>query len=174
MDFLELAAARYSVRKFEAKPVEQEKLDQILKAGQLAPTACNNQPQRVLVLNEADKLEALKGCTRFTFGAPLVLVVCYDKNTSWKRKADGQDMGTVDASIVATHMLLEIANLGLGTTWVGCFDPQKLIEIFKLPENLVPIAVLPVGYPDKAAEPNPNPLHSKRLGLDETTVYNEF
>lgn len=172
MDFLELAKKRYSVRNFDTKQVEQEKVDLILEAGRLAPTACNNQPQRILVLNTKEDMDKLKVCTPFTFDAPLALIVCYDKITSWKRTFDNQDMGIVDASIVATHIILEAANLGLGSTWVGHFDPEKAKTAFFMPENIVPVVVLPIGYLNEISIPNPN--HNKRFDLAKTVVHNTF
>lgn len=109
MDFLELAKERYSVRKFSDKKVEREKLDAILEAGRCAPTAVNYQPQRVLVLESPEALEKLKGCTPYHFHAPLALLVCYDREASWKRSFDNCDMGAVDAAIVTTQMMLEAA-----------------------------------------------------------------
>ena len=172
MDFLELARERYSVRKFASKKVENEKLDAVLEAGRLAPTACNNQPQRVLVLNSAEALAKLKDCTPYHFSAPLALIVCYDNTVSWKRSYDGKDMGEVDASIVTTHMMLEAAALGLGSTWVGYFDPQKVRSAFALPENVVPVAILPMGYPHETSVPNPR--HGERLPLSATTRRDTF
>ena len=125
MDFLELARERYSVRKFAPKKVENEKLDAVLEAGRLAPTAVNYQPQRILVLDSEESLGKLRDCTPYHFSAPLALIVCYDDTTSWKRSYDGKDIGKGDTSIVTTQMMLEAAALGLGTTWVGHFDPQK-------------------------------------------------
>ena len=112
MDFLNLAAQRYSVRKFTDKPVGREVLDQILKAGYLAPTACNLQPQRILVINQQESLEKLRRCTPCHFDAPAALLVCYEKDACWKRKYDGKDSGDIDASIVTTHMMLEAQELG--------------------------------------------------------------
>ena len=136
MDFLELAKERYSCRSFADKKVEKEKLEKILEAGRIAPTAVNYQPQRILVLQEPEKLAKLSECTRFGWGAPVIMIICYDKNISWKRKYDGKDEGIIDASIVTTQMMLEIQDLGLGTTWIGSFDPQKIREVYEIPENL--------------------------------------
>lgn len=172
MDFLELVKNRYSVRKFSDKKVEQEKVDLILEAGRLAPTAVNYQSQRILVLNSEDSLEILKTCTPYHFQAPLALLVCYDNTISWKRQFDDKDMGTVDASIVATHMMLEIANVGLGSTWVGHFDPKKMKTAFSLPKNIIPIVLLPIGYPDETSSPNPN--HDERFDISVTTSFNSF
>ena len=101
-----------------------------MEAARVAPTACNFQPQRILVLDNKESLEKLKKCTPYHFHAPLALVVCYDKTTSWKRK-DGDDMGEVDAAIVTTQMMLETENIGLGTTWVGYFDKAELVKEFE-------------------------------------------
>ena len=92
-DFKALATERYSVRKFDTKPVEQEKLDILLEAARLAPTAHNYQPQRLLVLNTTDSLNKLKDCTNGHFNAPLAIIVCYDNAVSWKREYDDADMG---------------------------------------------------------------------------------
>ncbi|WP_028857677.1 nitroreductase family protein [Psychrilyobacter atlanticus] len=172
MDFLELAKKRYSVRKFRDKKVEKEKIDLILEAGRLAPTAVNYQPQRILVLESDESLEKLKECSKYHFDAPLAILVCYDNTVSWKRRYDDKDMGEVDASIVATQMMLEITNLNLGTTWVGHFDPQKIRDIFSLPENIIPVALFPVGYPHEKSVPHQ--LHEKRLEISETVVYDSF
>jgi len=100
------------------------------------------------------------------------LIVCYDNTISWKRQSDGKDMGEVDASIVAVHMMLEAANLGLGSTWVGHFDPEKMKTVFSLPENIIPVVLLPIGYPDKTSSPHPN--HYKRFDIEKTVFYNSL
>lgn len=170
MRFIELLKTRYSVRKFEEKPVEDEKIQQILEAGRLAPTACNNQPQRILILNTEENLKKMKLCTPYTFNAPLIMLICFDKNISWKRKNDNEDMGVVDASIVATHMMLEITNIGLGSTWVGQFDVDKIINNFNLPQNYIPVVILPIGYPEKTDTPHVN--HYKRIESKKIAFYN--
>ena len=172
MEFIDLAEERYSLRKFSDKPIEKEKLDLVLKAGQLAPTACNYQPQRILVIENEDALEKLKQCTPYHFNAPMALLICYDKVVSWKRSFDGKDSGDIDASIVSTHMMLQAADLGLGTTWVGHFDPIQIIKTFNLPDNIVPVVLLPLGYPAKDAMQHP--LHSQRTPVVKTVCYNDF
>jgi len=102
----------------------------------------------------------------------LALLVCYDNTVSWKRSFDGKDMGEVDASIVATHMMLEVANLGLGSTWVGHFDPNKITTAYALPENIIPVVLLPIGYPQENAVPHPN--HMKRFDTSKTVFNNLF
>jgi len=171
-DFLELAKERCSVRKFSNKKVEAEKVDLILEAARLAPTACNNQPQRILVLNSDKGLDKLKDCTNYHFDAPLAFIICYDSEKSWKRRYDEKDEGDIDASIVTCHMMLEIANLGLGSTWVGSFDPAEVKKRFTLPDNIIPVAILPTGY--KSEDSVPHPLHNKRLSKKEFVFYNRL
>ena len=141
MDFLELAKNRFSLRKFSDKKVEKEKIDYILAAMQAAPTAVNFQPQRILVLTDEKELEKVSKCTKFAFNPPLNFLVCYDKETSWTRGNDGHDEGEIDAAIVATHMMLAAKSVGLGTTWVGSFNPKDVKEQFNLPENYVLVSM---------------------------------
>ncbi len=155
MDFLKLAAERYSVRAFDGRPVSAVHLQQILKAGHLAPTGCNNQPQRIIVVQSEEALAKLRACTRCHFDAPTVLVVCFDRNLSWKRGYDGKDSGDIDAAIVTTHMMLEAAALGVGSTWVMHFRPAALREAFALPDNIEITALLVMGYPHEQAAKNP-------------------
>lgn len=172
MVFSQLAANRYSVRQFSTKPVEKEKLEHILNVGRLAPTACNNQPQRILVIESKEALEKLQKCTPCAFQAPLALLVCYDSNVSWKRGCDGKEFGDIDASIVGAHLMMEAAELGLGTTWVGYFDPGAVRREFCLPEHIVPVALFPLGYP--AENSAPGPRHAERKPLGDFVVYNRF
>lgn len=172
MEFIKLAEERYSLREFSDKPVEKEKLDLILKAGQFAPTACNIQPQRILVIESEDALGKIRKCTRNHFNAPMVLLICFDKSVSWKRSYDMSNSGDVDASIVATHMMLQAAELGLGTTWVGHFNPELVVKEFSLPGNIVPVALLPLGYP--AQDAAKGPMHNERYPIEKTVFYNSF
>lgn len=173
MNFFQLAKDRHSVRKFSDKKVEKEKLDLILEAGRVAPTAVNYQPQRILVIENEDSLAKLKSCTPYSFNAPLALLVCYDSTVSWKRSHDNEDMGTVDASIVTTHMMLQAQELGLGSTWVGHFKPDIMRETFELPEYLVPVVLLPLGYPSRDSEPHPK-MHYSRYDIDHTVFFDSF
>lgn len=172
MDFLDLAKNRYSCRSFLNKKVEKEKIDKILEAGRIAPTAKNSQPQRILVLQDEEKLKALSDCTKFGWGAPVIMIICYDKDISWKRKYDNKDEGIVDASIVTTQMMLEVSNLGLGSTWVGYFDPNKVREIYEIPENFEIVAILPIGYPSEDAKPNER--HEERNSIDKMVFWDKI
>ena len=169
MDFQSLSAARYSLRKFSSQPVEQEKLDLILEAARSAPTAHNNQPQRVFVLRSPEALEKADACTAAHFHPPVILVVAYDPSVSWKRETDGKDHGEIDATIVATQMMLQAADLGLGTTYVGKFEPEKLLAAFPEMKGTTPIALLPLGYPAEGA--HPARLHTDRKPMEELVKY---
>ena len=169
MDFLSMAKARYSVRKYKDTPVEAEKLQKILEAGRIAPTATNAQPQKVLVLQSKEALEKAKDAARF-YDAPVLLVVCADKETAWKRKYDGMNSYQIDASIVTDHMMLQATELGLGTLWICWFKEEVLREAFDLPENIVPVNLLAVGYAD--CEPASPERHAElRKPLDETVKF---
>ena len=162
--FLELVKSRYSVRRFKMQPIEQETLNRVLEAARIAPTAHNNQPQRIKVIS-GDDLRKVDMCTQCRFGAPTVLMVCYDKNVCWKREFDDAPSGEVDASIVTTHMMLTAHDEGLGTCWVMYFNTAKAIELFNLPDNIVPIALLPIGYPSD--DVRPSSAHSQRFALEQ-------
>lgn len=169
MDFLKLAEERYSVRKFTDEPLTAEVISKILKAGHLAPTACNYQPQRIYVINSAEGLEKLKNCTRCHFDAPCAMLVCYNKDECWIRKYDGEGSGFVDASIVTTHMMMEATQLGIGTTWVMHFNPEKTVAEFSLPENIIPVALLVMGNP--APDSAPIEMHSAYKDIDSIVSY---
>ena len=153
MEFLDLAKARYSVRSFKPDAVPAALVEQILTAARVAPTACNNQPQKILVIQSAEALEKLKKCTPCHFNAPLAFLICNDSTRSWTRPFDGKSSGDVDSSIVATHMMLAAADAGVGSTWVMFFDPAAVRTEFALAENLEPIALLPMGFPAEDAVP---------------------
>ena len=148
MEFLDLARARYSVRAYQDTPVEEDKLQRILEAGRLAPTACNLQAFRIVVIPTAAHMDALKRLYRGSFltQAPVILGVYADTQQSWVR-SDGTSYAAVDATIVMDHMILQAAALGLGTCWIGAFNPEAAREIGGLGRAFEPIAFTPVGYP---------------------------
>ena len=158
MDFEKLSAERYSLRKFDTRPVEQEKLNLILEAGRNAPTAHNNQPQRIFVFRSPEALEKADACMDCHFHAPVVIGVGYDPKESWHREHDGKDHGEIDAAIAVTQMMLQAADLGLGTTYVGMFRPVDLVKTFPEMEGLNMIAMLPLGYPAEGAHPAFEPI----------------
>lgn len=155
MDFIDLAASRYSVRDFSPKPVEEEKIEKILLAAKVAPTAVNRQPQKVYVVKSPEAVAKL-AAIRPLFGAPMALIVCYDDTLSWKNARDsGHDSGDVDAAIVTTHMMLQAWELGIGSCWIGAFSPATVAEAFGIPSNEHPVVILPIGYPAEGCKPSP-------------------
>ncbi len=155
MDFLNLASERYSVRSYSDKKVEKEKLDKILKAALVAPTAVNYQPQKLYVLKSDEALAKIRSITRHTFDAPLVFIICSDAERAWKsRYVENYDSGEMDASIVCTHIMMEAQDLGLGSLWILLFDPAKIKAEFDLPDNIRPHCLLAVGYPSDESKPN--------------------
>lgn len=172
MDFLKFASERYSVRKFTDKHLEKEVIDKIIKAAHVAPTGCNYQPQRILVLNTDESMEKLKNCTRSHFNCPTAMLVCYNKNESWVRRYDGALSAPVDAAIVTTHMMFMAHELGVGTTWVMSFDPVKMREEFNIPVEFIPLALLVMGYP--APDATPLNLHSEFRPVEDVVSYESF
>lgn len=172
MDFMQLASERYSVRKFTQEHLKQEVIDQIIAAGHVAPTGCNYQPQRILVLNSDEAIAKLKNCTKCHFHAPTAMLICYNKEECWTRKYDGATCGVVDASIVTTHMMLQAWELGVGSTWVMHFDPFAMRETFHIPDHVEPVALLVMGY--AAPDAKPLDLHSQFRPLEEVVVYEDF
>ena len=172
MNFSKLASERFSCRKFKEQEVEQEKIDEILRSAMVAPTAVNKQPQRILVLNDKEKLKKLDECTKYGFNAPLCFVICYDRDKAYNRGYDGKNSAEIDASIVTTHMMLQAQDLGLGTTWVMAFNPIAVRECYSIPDNLEILALLPTGYP--AEDVQVSPMHSKFIDIKDMVSYNEF
>lgn len=172
MDFLKFASERYSVRKFNSNHLEQDVIDKILAAGHVAPTGCNNQPQRILVLNTDEAIAKLKKCTICHCDAPCAMLICYNQKESWKRRYDGALSAPVDASIVTTHMMLMAHSLGVGSCWIMHFDPAAMVREFNIPENFVPHALLIMGYPHKDSKPMS--IHSETRPMEEVIYYDTF
>lgn len=170
MYFKEMAKTRYSVRAFAAKKVEDEKLKILLEAANAAPTACNNQPQRLYVVRSETGIKKLNDVTKFVFGASTVIIFTSKSGEEWKNPfTDEYHTGEIDVSIVCTHVMMQACELGLGSCWVGYFDPQKVREAFSIPDDEKIIALLPVGYP--AADCKPSGGHYKRKPVESTVTY---
>lgn len=152
MDFQDLIKARYSVRAYKADPVPDELVKLVLNAARLAPTAANRQPFLLLVIStrgrEAD-LKRMYKADWFT-QPPTVIGICAIADEAWQRM-DGRNYADVDATIVMDHIILAAADLGLGTCWIGAFDPKEARTLFDLPEGVEPIAFTPLGYPADTA-----------------------
>ena len=170
--FLELAKSRYSVRKYEDKAVETEKLTAILEAGRIAPTAANKQPCVFLVLNDKASIAKLgKACS--PHGAPLAVIVCADREVVWIRPFDKANMIDIDSTIAADHIMMCAQDLGLSSCWITCFDPAIVRKEFNIPDNFVPVNILAIGYgADKPQSPD---RHSRtRKPLHTIVRYSSF
>ena len=165
MEFNTVIQNRYSCRAFVARTVEQEKVDRILEAGRIAPTAVNKQPVHVWAVTNPKTLEAIKGVTRSNYGAPLLLVVGCRPADAWVRRYDGKNGAEVDASIVATYLMLAAENEGLATLWVGSFDPSLLKDLLPGTDGYELLAMINVGYPSE--ESAPSAMHGTRIPMDE-------
>lgn len=172
MEFQNLIQERYSVRSFRPEHLSREVLEKILAAGHLAPTGCNYQPQRILVLNTDEAMEKLRNCTRSHFQAPTALLVCHNTAESWVRPYDGALASPVDAAIVTTHMMLAAHDLGVGCCWVMHFNPDAMRQTFAIPQGIEPLALLVMGWPSEDAKPIG--MHYKTRPMAETVVYDAF
>lgn len=169
MDFLDLAQKRYSCKAYSPKQVEPEKLEAILEAGRLAPTAKNSQEQRVYVLQSPQALAAVDAVTPCRYGAPTVLAVAVDRSGVYPYPGGEGDSGPEDGSIVATHMMLCAASLGVDSCWVNNFEPRALAGALGLPEGERLILLLDLGYAADGVGPLPN--HHSRKPRSETVRY---
>lgn len=144
MDFLTFAKGRCSVRDYETKEVEQEKIETILEAARIAPSACNKQPIRIKVIHGEDL--TIMNDVYPIFGAPLAFLVCVEEKEAWVRRYDQKNHGDIDATIACDHMMLCASDLGLDSVWVCAFDPEKMKDRFALPEGIQPVNLLVCGY----------------------------
>jgi nitroreductase len=155
MDFSELIRTRYAVRAYQSRPIDEETLQRVLEAFVLAPTAANRQPLGLVVVHTEGREEELSRVYRpnwFTTQPPMIVCVCVLPDRAWLR-SDGKNYGDVDAAIAMDHLVLAATEEGLGTCWVGAFDPVAAKEVFGLPEGVEPIACTPLGYPADSPRP---------------------
>lgn len=169
MEFKEVIKNRYSCRKYSDKAVEPEKLNAILEAGRIAPTAKNLQEQRIYVLQSEDALAKIDSVTPCRFGAPVVIAVAFDKYNTYTYPGEMKRSGDEDATIVATHMILAATDEGLGTCWLNRFNPMETAKVLGLPENEELVMLMDVGY--AAEDAAPSPMHESRKALSETIKY---
>lgn len=168
MKFIELAKQRCSIRSYTNKAVSKKMLTEVLEAGRLAPTACNYQPFTFVVVQEKENLEALaEGYPADWFAeAPVVIAVCTQASKAWVRKRhDDRNYADVDAAIAADHMTLAAEDLGLGTCWVGAFDPKVIRKALGVPRSIEPLILLTLGHPKEKGRPK------TRKSLEELVRY---
>ncbi len=142
--------ARRSIRSFQDKPVERNKIELLLKAAMAAPSACNLQPWAFIVVDEPDTLALLKEATeQGKYNAPLAIVVCgINKHIPWEGNGWMQDCGAA-----AQNMLLAAQEQGLASVWIGGFDAPALAAALSIPDGVSPMCVIELGYPAYAREP---------------------
>ena len=167
MEFEDIIRRRTAIRKFSNKKLEKEKLDKILEAGRIAPTAKNNQPFKIYVVESEDGLLKIDKASRCRYNANTVLMVCGNINEAYHK----EDYSTyeMDSCIVTTHMMLEATNLGVDNIWVEAFDESILRDEFNIPNDFVPVCLLPLGY--KAEDCPINPLHNIRKDIIDLVEY---
>jgi nitroreductase len=160
MEFFELIRSRYSVRDYKPDAVEEEKVEQVLEAARLAPTAANRQPFRLIVIRMAGREAELRRIysREWFVKAPLVVCICGVPAEGWVRM-DGKAYTDVDVSIAMDHLILAATELGLGTCWIAAFDPAAAREVLDLPDGVEPVAFTPLGY----AADRPRPKERKPL-----------
>lgn len=165
MNFQELAESRYSCRKFSDKKVDRALVEQIVETAIKAPTAVNKQPFKIFLMDSEQAKENVRQACSYTFGADTFLLLGYRTDMGWTRSFDGRNFADVDGSIVATHMMMQIQDLGLATTWVGHFDAPLLKKMYPQMHDYELIALFPVGY--AAEDSQPSPRHYERKPKDE-------
>ena len=171
-DFLFLAKSRCTTREFSERVISDEHLNRILEAGRVAPSACNRQPQKILVVRSPENLrKAELACPLFS--SQCVLIVCRDRRNELVRPSGNKCSGDLDIGIVCDHMMLQARELGIGSAMVGWFDPAIICGEFHLPADMVPAALLILGYPkDKFASPERHA--SERKPLNETVMFESW
>lgn len=165
MDFLSLAKARYSCRKYKPDPVPTEVLDKILEAGRVSPSAHNNQPYRLIVVQSPEGLEKVRK-TGKVYTSPVAIIVCGHTGEAWENNFDSRKSTETDAAIVTDHMMLEAASLGVASLWMCWFDRAEIKRDFALDDQLDPISILLLGYAEGEAR-SPERHDQYRRKLDE-------
>lgn len=167
---LDNIATRTSVRDYEARPVEKEKIEKMLRAAMAAPTAMNKQPWHFVVVDQRNVLDALAGANPYAKmlkKAPLAIVVC--GNTDKMIEGGGRDFWIQDASAATENLLLAAHAMGLGAVWTGAYPSEErcisISKVLSLSDNLIPLNMIVVGYP--AEQPQP-----KQKFKEENISYN--
>lgn len=152
MNFQELVNSRRSVRSFKTDDVEQEKIEYILSCAVMAPSACNRQPWKFIVLKGAEK-ERVCTTHKFTWAsdAPVIVAVCVNHTEAWHRGYDNKDHADIDAAIATEHLVLAAAEQGLGTCWICSFNAAECAGILNLNPDEEVVALIPVGYEKDAS-----------------------
>lgn len=174
MEALSLIKKRYSCREFYDTPLSEEELNTVLEAARWSPSARNNQPTRLCLVQSPEGLSKIDECTPCRYGAPAVIIAAYDYEVSSHPQPDHGpetcDFGDIDTSIALTNMEAAAASLGLGSCWVGAFNPAKVRELFKVPQNYKLVELFMLGHP----KAEPSPAHEKRRDMEELVTHESF
>ncbi|MHC4307794.1 MAG: nitroreductase family protein [Planctomycetota bacterium] len=154
MDFYETIKLRRSIRAYKKDPVEDDKLVRILNAARLAPTAANRQPLSLIVVKNDQVKRKLKDAysQEWFYTAPVIICACALPDVAWKRN-DRKAYVDVDVAIAMDHLILAASAEGLGTCWIAAFKPKVVKEVLNIPDNLEPLILTPLGYPEVIPEP---------------------
>lgn len=169
MTVMEAIQKRYSVRSYRTDPVEQEKLDRVLEAARLAPSASNRQEWRFVVVRDAQKRKALveaAGGQGFVGEAPVVIVACAENVDHIMRC--GHHCYLIDVAIALEHIALQAIEEGLGTCWIGAFYQDKVKEILGIPDKVQVVELMPLGYPADSPKPK------SRKAMEEIVMYDAW
>lgn len=149
MTFLELAKKRFSSRKYLDRGIERSKLELLLEAARVAPSAANKQPWTFYVVCSPEGLEKIRPCYHRDWfqTAPVVIVAVADHKAGWVRSSDGKDHCDIDLAIAIDHITLQATDLGLSTCWICNFDIAACKKALQLSDNLEPVALIPLAYP---------------------------
>lgn len=169
MDILKTIKERRSIRRFQKKEIPEEIVEKLIEALIWAPSAGNLQSRRFyFIFNQKIKEKLVQAAfnQRFISQAPLVIVGCTDDKIQWKYGQRGKNLYSIcDVSVSIENLMLLATSFGLGSCWVGAFDEGEVSRILNLPENLKPIVILPVGYPDQKPKAPP------RLSKEEVIIF---
>ncbi len=163
--FMRILESRYSCHSFDSYPVSDAKLEMILEAGRMAPSAKNLQPTRIWVVRSEEALARLRE-VHPCYGAPIVLIVGCRNEEAWTRESDGVNAAKTDAAIVLTHLMLTATDAGLANMWIWDFNPSKVREVLPETRGHGIYGLLAIGYP-AAGEGEPTELHAVRKPLEE-------
>jgi nitroreductase len=154
MEFYEVINKRRSIRAYKKDPVEDDKLSRILNAARLAPTAANKQPFSLIVVKDEGTKQKLKNAysQEWFYTAPVIVCACALPDNAWKRN-DGKAYVDVDVAIAMDHLILAAFAEGLGTCWIAAFKPEVVREVLNIPDNMEPLILTPLGYPETIPEP---------------------
>ena len=173
MDFSTIITTRRSIRSFSDQPVPGDALGRILEAARLAPSACNFQPWRFIVVQDPairSQLTLAAGNQQWVAKAP-VLIVCCGKRYPQKYNWIGEHLYLVDLGIAIEHMVLAARNEGLGTCWIGSFQDQPIKKLLVIPADYDVVMLLPIGYPLSPDQFSPT---TERLPLGQIVSYDRF